>query len=130
MMNEQDKKAPRAARAANELTEEAFSPLADIFETEDGTTIVLAEVPGATSESLDIRVDKGVLTILADGSLPDVGEEYAGTYVGFVGGEYFRAFALSDEVDREQVEASLADGLLTLKLPRAAAAKTRKIEIK
>jgi HSP20 family protein len=118
------------ASRARERGEEAFSPLVDIYETEDGTTVLLAELPGATPETLDMRVDKGVLTVSAEAPLPEVGEEYTPTYTGFVGGHFFRAFALSDEVDREKIEASLEDGLLTVKLPRAAAARTRKIQIK
>jgi len=118
---------PARPRAADE---ESLVPLVDIYELADGTTVLEAEVPGAAPESVDVRVDKGVLTIAAEGKLPDAGEDYAETYVGFAGGRYFRAFALSDEIDREHIEAGLADGVLTLRLPRAAAAKTRKIEIK
>ena len=120
----------QTGRVAPEPGENAFAPLVDVYETEDGTTILLAELPGAVCESLDIRVDKGVLTIRAEAALPEPGEQYAPTYTGFVGGEYFRAFALSDEIDRDSIEASLDNGLLTLKLPKAAATTTRKIEIK
>jgi len=127
---EQPQTKVHAGRALEHGSEDAFAPMVDIYEAEDGTTFLLAELPGATAESLDIRVDKGVLTIRADGSPAELGKEYSRTYTGFVGGEYFRAFALSDEIDRERIEASLADGLLTLKLSKAAAAQTRKIEIK
>ncbi|MBN1554793.1 MAG: Hsp20/alpha crystallin family protein [Phycisphaerae bacterium] len=101
----------------------------DIYERTDGATVLVAEVPGAKSESLDIRVDKGVLTITADGRRESLGDQYARTYTGFMGGQFFRAFALSDEVDRDNIQASLSDGLLTVTLPRAEAAQTRKIEI-
>jgi len=131
MADKKDKMTVRSggpAPAGNE--ENAFTPLVDVYEVEDGTTMLLAEVPGAAADSLDIRVDKGVLTISADGTLPETGDEYARTYTGFVGGRYFRAFALSDEIDREKIEASLEGGLLTIRLPKAAAAATRKIKIK
>ena len=65
----------------------------------------------------------------ADGRRPDGGDEFMATYIGFAGGQYFRAFALSDEVDRDRIAASLADGILTVRLPRAAAAETRRIPI-
>ena len=110
--------------------QDELMPLVDIYEIEEGTTILRAEVPGATQQSIDIRVEKGVLSIAAQADLGEFAEEYTRTYTGFVGGRYFRVFALSDEVDREKIEAALADGVLTLRLPRAAAAKTRKIEIK
>ena len=111
-------------------SEDSFIPMVDVYEKDDGTTVLVAEVPGAKPESVDIRVDKGVLTVGAEAELPEPGDEYSRTFIGFTGGEYFRAFAISDDVDRDRIEASLADGVLTVSLPRAAAAKTRKIEIK
>jgi HSP20 family protein len=119
----------RVDPARVEPGEDAFTPLVDIYEEADGATVLVAEVPGAKSESVDVRVDKGVLTITADGRRESVGEDYARTYCGFMGGQFFRAFALSDEVDRDDIQASLSDGLLTVRLPRAAEAQTRKIEI-
>ncbi len=109
--------------------QDALGPLVDIYEEADGVTILVVEVPGATQESVNIQVDKGVLMLSADGRRDPPGESYTRTYTGFVSGQYFRAFALSDEVDRDQIEASLNDGLVVLRLPRAAAAKTRKIKI-
>jgi len=130
-MSENEKKLQvQVEPAAPHPSDDALSPLVDIYQADDGTTTLVAEVPGAPPDKIDIRVDKGVLTIWADGRLPEAPDEYSRIYTGFAGGEYFRAFALSDEVDREQIEASVADGLLTVKLPRAAAAQTRKIEIK
>ena len=130
MSNKNSQKvAVQAAEHRPEPGDEAYTPLVDVYEEADGTTVLVAEVPGAAAESVDIRVDQGVLTVTADGTAPAVDERYARTYTGFVTGEYFRAFALSDEVDRDAISARLEDGLLTLRLPRAAAAKTRKIEI-
>lgn len=45
-------------------------------------------------------------------------------------GDYQRAFTLTDEVDRDKIRASLKNGVLRLILPKAAALKTRKIEVK
>ena len=130
MADKRDKVAVRPGRVDRGGEEETFIPLVDVYETPDGTTMLLAELPGATNETLDIRVDKGVLTLAAVTALDEPGEDYAATYTGFREGKYFRAFALSDEIDREQIEATLANGLLTLRMPRAAAARTRKIEVR
>jgi len=111
-------------------TGDVYTPLADIYELPDGTMVVEAEMPGATNDTIDVQVDKGVLTIQGRAKLETPGEPYSNTYSGFSAGQYFRAFALSDEIDRDKIEASLKDGLLTLRLPKAAAARTRKIEIK
>lgn len=131
MAKEEGKATVQVGRAPERSEEDTFSPLVDVYEAQDGTTMLLAEVPGASADTLDIRVDKGVLTIGAEATLPEVsGEgEYARTYTGFVSGTYFRAFALSDEIDREKIEASLHNGLLTVRLPKAETARTRKIEI-
>jgi HSP20 family molecular chaperone IbpA len=110
--------------------EPTFRPLVDIYETKDETIVLEAEVPGASSDGVELTVEKGVLAISAEAPLPAPGEQYTRTYTGFVGGRYQREFALSDEIDRDNIEASMADGVLTIRLPRAAAAKTRKIEIK
>jgi len=130
MSQSKDRMTVKTGAVAAPAEETTFTPFVDIYETDDGTTVLTAELPGASPGSVDIRVDKGVLTIKADGQLPDVGDGYARTYTGFVGGEFFRAFALSDEMDRDGIEADLTGGVLTLRLPRAAAAKTRKIEVK
>lgn len=108
---------------------DSYMPLCDIFEEADGTNVMVAEMPGAKAGTVDIRVDKGVLTISADGTRPAPGDDFKKTYGGFAGGHFFRAFALSDDVDRDNISATFKDGLLTLKLPKAQSAKTRKIPI-
>lgn len=107
-----------------------FSPLVDIYEEADGTTVLVAEMPGAEREDVELNVDKGVLTISGNGTRPPALDTCDRTYTGFVTGDYFRAFALSDEVDRDAIEAQMDNGLLVVRLPRAAEASTRKIEIK
>jgi len=118
-----------ATRSADELAEDTFTPLVDIYET-DNELVVVAELPGASEDDIAVRVDKGVLTIEAQAKFPTPGAGYARTYVSFEPGQYFRAFALSDEVDRERITASVANGVLTVHLPKAEVARTRKIEIK
>jgi HSP20 family protein len=118
-----------ATRTGREPTEEAFSPLVDIYETESEVVLV-AEVPGAPREAVSVRVDKGVLTIEADAGFEVPDESSARTYVAFEPGRFFRAFALSDEIDREKITASVANGVLTVHLPKAEAAKSQTIEIK
>ena len=107
-----------------------FSPLVDIYEESDGTTVLVMEMPAASREDVDIDVDKGVLTISGDGTRKPVLEKCDRTYMGFATGNYFRAFALSDEVNRDAIEASMDNGVLTLRLPKATETATRKINIK
>ncbi len=118
-----------AARPPEEQSEDTFTPLVDIYET-GNELVVVAELPGAGEDDIVVRVDKGVLTIEARAKFPTPGAGYARTFVSFEPGQYFRAFALSDEVDRERITASVANGVLTVHLPKAEVARTRKIEIK
>ena len=128
-MTKDDAVKVEASRSGQELGENAVSPLVDVYETEKEVVLV-AEVPGARREDVLLRVDKGVLTVEASTSYETPGENYARTYLGFEPGQYFRAFALSDEIDREKIGASVANGVLTVRLPKAAAARRRRIEIK
>ena len=115
--------------ASRQLAEGTYTPLADIYET-DAELVLVADVPGVGPDALNIRVDKGVLTLEAEAKFERPGEEYAATYVGFEPGTFFRAFALSDEIDREKISAQVANGVVTVHLPKAPSAKSRKIEIK
>ena len=117
-------------KSVNRPDDDTYTPLVDICENPDGSTVLTIEVPGAATDKVDVSVDKGVLTVYADGRVAPADPKYTRTYSGFGTGQYFRAFALGDEVDRDNIDATLTDGVLTVRLPRGAAARTRKIEIK
>ena len=128
-MSEKTPAKVQRSQAGRELAEGTYTPLADIYET-DTELVLVADVPGVGPDALNIQVDKGVLTLEAEATFDVPGEEYAATYVGFQPGTFFRAFALSDEIDREKISAEVANGVVTVHLPKAASAKSRKIEIK
>ena len=126
-----DKKAGVKTGTSDEETpDHVLTPRVDIYEEPDGTTILVAELPGVVEDGLDISVDKGVLTISASSNHQQPGDGYSNTYCSFSPGEYFRAFALSDEINRDAINAKLQDGVLTLHLPKAPEAQTHKIKIK
>jgi HSP20 family protein len=105
-----------------------FVPRADIYETED-KIVVVTNMPGVSAESLDITLEKNILTI--NGYVePEVPEGYSLAWAEYRIGDYQRSFRISDEIDRDQIEATINDGVLHLDLPKAAAAKTRKISVK
>ena len=106
----------------------AFVPRADIYET-DNEIIVLADVPGANEQNVDITLEKNVLTIIAYID-PIRSGEYDIAYAEYEEGDYQRSFRLSDEIDRDKIEASVSDGVLRLRLPKAQEAATRKITVK
>lgn len=105
-----------------------FVPRVDIYETED-TVVLLADMPGVNENSVDITLEKNILTINGYAN-PQAPDNFEPAYAEYRFGNYERTFALSDEVDREQIEATVKNGVLRLVMPKAEAAKTRKITVK
>jgi HSP20 family protein len=104
-----------------------FVPRADVYEI-DEAIVVVADMPGVDENSLDITLEDNVLTI--NGYVdPEPPEGYGLAYAEYRIGDYLRAFTLSDQIDREGIEATIRDGVLRLHLPKAAAAKRRRIPI-
>jgi HSP20 family protein len=105
-----------------------FLPAADIYETRDNI-VVLAEMPGVAPDGVDITLERRVLTIRGRSAAGDHGG-YQRVYNEYADGDYERVFTLSENIDRDRIEATLKDGVLHLVLPKAETAKARKIELK
>ena len=107
------------------MRERYVTPPVDIYETSE-KLVVMADVPGVTSDHLDVRVDNHVLTIRAQTSRAFPGEP---TYREYELVNYFRQFELSDKVNVSKISADLKHGVLTLSLPKAEEAKPRQIAV-
>ena len=106
----------------------AYIPRVDIYEVKDDIMLV-ADMPGVNEESVDITLDKNLLTI--EGTVePSTPNGYQVAYSEYGVGDYHRQFTLSNEVDRDHIEASVKNGVLTLRLPKANFAKTKKIAVR
>jgi HSP20 family protein len=106
--------------------ERYIKPAVDIIETETGLTLV-ADIPGAAKDTLDVNVDKGILTVNAPVSRSMPGRPI---YNEFEFAHYYRQFSIPETLDHERAKAEFSNGVLILKVPVAEAAKPRKIEIK
>lgn len=105
-----------------------YRPAVDVVETADSLKL-MADVPGARAESIDIRVEDGVLTLRADvPARADEGTQWRLREYGV--GAWERSFRLGDDVDASRIDAAYRDGVLTLTLPKAAHARARKIEVR
>lgn len=109
-------------------TERQFLPAVDIFETDDAVT-VLAEMPGVDKGGVDINLEDDVLTLKGKRE-GDAGKDEVVLLKEYESGSYLRRFTVSEAIDRDKIEATMQDGMLTLKLPKVAPAKPRKIEVK
>jgi HSP20 family molecular chaperone IbpA len=124
--------APRAKREhapAEERTEagRTFSPHTDIHETEQAV-VVSMEMPGVDKSSIDIRLDKGVLTVKGTVDAARY-ESLRPIYSEFNVGNYVRTFTVSTKIDSARISATVADGVLTLELPKAAESVAKRITV-
>lgn len=105
-----------------------FTPAADIYEKGD-TVLMLLDVPGADPASLDVTLDKRILSISAHvESMPPQG--YSPAHIEFQGGTYERRFVFSEQMDGERIDATLKDGVLRLTIPKAPDTAAKKITVK
>jgi HSP20 family protein len=105
-----------------------YSPKVDIFSKDDGI-VILAEMPGVDENDLDVTLEKNVLTIQGYVS-PDEPEDYEMTYAEYGVGDYQRSFTLPDDIDRDNIDASISNGILRLFLQKAPEARARQITVK
>lgn len=105
--------------------ERYVAPPVDIYETVEGL-VVLADLPGVVQEALDVRVEQHQLTIRGHARHGFSGKAI---YQEYILVNFFRQFTLSDTVDQRHITAKLKNGVLTLTLPKAEAAKPRQIAV-
>jgi HSP20 family protein len=95
---------------------------------EDGKVRLRVEMPGVTREGIEVSVEKNELSIVGK----DQRKEVEGTYLlrERRRGEFRKRFIIDETIDRDRIEASMTDGVLTLALAVKEAAKPRKVEIR
>ena len=101
----------------------------DMYEEKD-ELVVKAELPGIKKEHLDISLEGGILAIKAEKEPEAVAEEAAYYHCERSFGQYYRSVSLPFHVDADRVSATFENGLLEIRLPKAAEAKSRHIEVK
>lgn len=115
--------------ALGEFAEEGstgvWTPMADISETED-SYVVEVDVPGVKKDEIDVQFSERELIVT--GQIEEHENQRRHRKTRRTGRFELRTL-LPGEVDAERVEARLSDGVLTLTVPKAAAAKPRHIEV-
>jgi HSP20 family protein len=115
-----------SAFGPNSPAASAWSPLADLSETDDAY-IVEVDVPGVKREdiTIDLRDDELAVT----GELKETEREGLFRKRTRRTGHFDYRLTLPRDVDADKVEASMADGVLTVRIPKADTAKSRRIQI-
>jgi len=92
--------------------------------------LVMFDLPGVSPESIDLTVEKNVLTVHAERSQPTGGDQVELVAAERPVGVFSRQVFLGDTLDADRIEADYHAGVLTLRIPIAEKAKPRKVEIK
>lgn len=107
---------------------DSWTPAIDVYETAD-RYVVAAELPGLARDQIELAMADSQLTIRgqrAARAADDV--HYQQVERGH--GAFTRTFAFTDKIDVEHVTADLADGILTVTLPKVPPAPQRQIEVR
>ena len=107
---------------------QAMTPGVDVLEDDTGITVI-ADMPGVSSDSLEIKVENDALSIegAVSAATPQAMEA---TYAEVRIPRYRRSFTLSRELDPGHIEAQLKDGVLKLRIPKHKRARPQRISVK
>jgi len=104
-----------------------FTPRVDILES-DNELILFADVPGVKREDMEVRFEKGELTLHGQCAPRTFGvRALNGEYDV---GDFYRVFSLSEHLDPAKITAELVQGVLTVRLPKTEASKPVRISVK
>ncbi|MCK9363942.1 MAG: Hsp20/alpha crystallin family protein [Syntrophales bacterium] len=126
---EYEKKPVReAAGVERTQNRRVYVPKVDIIDTKE-SVILYADMPGVDEGSVDVTIDKNVLNISGVVKPPEF-EGRSIAYAEYDTGDYDRSFTISDDIDREKVEALVKNGVLRLVLHKAPEAAVKKITVR
>jgi HSP20 family molecular chaperone IbpA len=103
-------------------------PAVDIFEDANAIT-VQAEMPGVSRDRLNVKADRNSLLIEGEAAI-DMPAGMEALYADVQSTRYGRSFVLSGELETDRIEANLKDGVLTVRIPKRAELRPRKIEVR
>lgn len=106
----------------------AIGPSFDVYETPDKFT-VLVELPGMTTDQVDITVEDGVLAISGERKFYDSVQEESFHRIERRFGAFQRKMVLPQQCDVNKVQATMNNGLLTIDVPKVETARPKRIEV-
>jgi HSP20 family protein len=122
--------AQQASGSATQRAQSAEAPIrppVDIWEDKDGITLC-ADMPGVSRDRLNLRIDGN--NLIVEGQLQlELSDKAEALYADVRSSLYRRSFALSGELETGKIEAALKDGVLTVRIPKRAELRPRKIEV-
>lgn len=118
----------RPGGSEEEVSGGAWTPSADIYETGDDFVLSL-DLPGVQRDAIQILFEKNVLSVRGERKRNQDLAQGQRHRVECPRGAFLRNFTLPAGVDSDKITASCNDGVLTIRIPRSAATKSRQIQI-
>jgi len=119
---------PASTDAARpERNEGTLLPPVDVVEDASGITLY-ADMPGVAKDRVHLRVEAETLTLEGEMALA-VPQGMEATHAEVQRSRYHRAFTLSKELDAEKVSAEMSHGVLRVRIPKAAHAQPRRVQV-
>ncbi|MET7464945.1 Hsp20/alpha crystallin family protein [Nonomuraea sp. NPDC005501] len=119
-------------RQFNRLTQQAFDQSSAVMPMDglrrDDDVVLRFDLPGIDPDSIEVTVDRGVLSVSA-GREEEIGENERLFVRERPMGTFTRRVYLSEHLDSDQIDAGYANGVLTVRIPVLERAKPRKVEI-
>jgi HSP20 family molecular chaperone IbpA len=119
--------AASAEGARTERNEGTLLPPVDVVEDASGITLY-ADMPGVAKDRVHLRVEGETLTLEGEMALA-VPQGIEATHAEVQRSRYHRAFTLSKELDAEKVSAEMSHGVLRVRIPKAAHAQPRRVQV-
>ena len=126
LLNEFNRYFDRAEATSGATAE--WTPAVDIEEYAD-RFVLYADVPGVDLKSVDVTLEKGVLTLSGSREKAAESKGVEARRVERASGRFFRRFSLPDTVDGEAVSAKAANGVLEVVIPKRPQSQPRKIAV-
>jgi len=103
-------------------------PSADVFEDAHGISLLL-DMPGVAKDRLNVKADRNGLVVEGDAEI-NIAEGMEALYAEVRSTRYRRSFSLTGELDADAIDAKLKDGVLTIRIPKRAELRPRRIEVR
>lgn len=107
----------------------AWIPAVDVLEDADAYTVQL-DVPGLKASDIEVSLDKDRLTIAGERAQVEVTEGQTWHRTERRTGRFSRSLTLPEHIAADAIEATVTDGVLRVRLPKAPESKPRTIEVR
>ena len=118
----------RNPRTTEPVSARTWAPPVDVYEDHD-EIVVSAELPGVKQDDIDIEITGETLTVRGERKFEDQKRKENYVRVERSYGAFQRSFTIGVPIDADKVEASFHDGVLSVKLPKSAATKPKKVTV-